>query len=267
MTNYKKNIICQALVLLGGIIMLAGLGLELVKIELLGKVSTTTGFSILESYPNAIKEVGGGIGIYVIIHIIFSFSLIGASFGGMIGAIARRNNPYKGKRISLETIKSITITSNIILCVTILLPSLIFMICGAVAQNVATEAMDGYGEISGNSYVMFILNLLVAIAIIVLQFIDFDKNKSEEEIYGTNVYSDLDSFDELDEDKPSRSMGKNSYFDDFDDDISNKRTTQKQAKDDTLDKINQLKEFKSLLDSGIITQEEFDKKKKELLGL
>lgn len=33
------------------------------------------------------------------------------------------------------------------------------------------------------------------------------------------------------------------------------------------DDVQQLKKFKELLDSGIITQEEFDKKKKELLGL
>ena len=30
---------------------------------------------------------------------------------------------------------------------------------------------------------------------------------------------------------------------------------------------NELKKFKDLLDSGVITQEEFDAKKKELLGL
>ena len=31
--------------------------------------------------------------------------------------------------------------------------------------------------------------------------------------------------------------------------------------------IEEIKQFKDLLDTGIITQEEFDKKKKELLGL
>ena len=30
---------------------------------------------------------------------------------------------------------------------------------------------------------------------------------------------------------------------------------------------NELKKFKDLLDSGVITQEEFDQKKKQLLGL
>jgi len=33
------------------------------------------------------------------------------------------------------------------------------------------------------------------------------------------------------------------------------------------DSVDEIKKYKELLDSGIITQEEFDAKKKELLGL
>lgn len=36
---------------------------------------------------------------------------------------------------------------------------------------------------------------------------------------------------------------------------------------ETFGTAEQLKEFKELLDSGVITQEEFDAKKKQLLGL
>ena len=36
---------------------------------------------------------------------------------------------------------------------------------------------------------------------------------------------------------------------------------------DSVSKVDEIKQFKELLDDGIITQEEFDKKKKELLGL
>ncbi len=38
-------------------------------------------------------------------------------------------------------------------------------------------------------------------------------------------------------------------------------------KSETVDKFSQIKEYKELLDVGIITQEEFDKKKKELLDI
>lgn len=38
-------------------------------------------------------------------------------------------------------------------------------------------------------------------------------------------------------------------------------------KEDSEDDIQKLKSYKELLDTGVITQEEFDKKKKELLGL
>ena len=37
--------------------------------------------------------------------------------------------------------------------------------------------------------------------------------------------------------------------------------------DNTFSAADELKKFKELLDSGIITQEEFDAKKKQLLGL
>ena len=44
-------------------------------------------------------------------------------------------------------------------------------------------------------------------------------------------------------------------------------TTQKSNPIDKNKAIEEIKQFKELLDVGIITQEEFDAKKKELLGL
>ena len=38
-------------------------------------------------------------------------------------------------------------------------------------------------------------------------------------------------------------------------------------KEDNYDSMNELKKYKKLLDDGIITEEEFDKKKKDLLKL
>ena len=38
-------------------------------------------------------------------------------------------------------------------------------------------------------------------------------------------------------------------------------------KEDNYDSMNELKKYKKLLDDGIITQEEFDAKKRQLLGL
>ena len=45
-------------------------------------------------------------------------------------------------------------------------------------------------------------------------------------------------------------------------------TTQPEAPKEApkLDKFDELKKYKELLDAGVITQEEFDKKKKELIG-
>ena len=45
------------------------------------------------------------------------------------------------------------------------------------------------------------------------------------------------------------------------------RQEQKKAKESTVSNADELKKYKDLLDSGIITQEEFDAKKKELLDL
>ena len=45
------------------------------------------------------------------------------------------------------------------------------------------------------------------------------------------------------------------------------RQDQKKTNDSTVSNADELKKYKDLLDAGIITQEEFDAKKKELLGL
>ena len=39
------------------------------------------------------------------------------------------------------------------------------------------------------------------------------------------------------------------------------------SEDEPMDKFEEVRKYKELLDQGIITQEEFDRKKKELLGL
>ena len=45
-----------------------------------------------------------------------------------------------------------------------------------------------------------------------------------------------------------------------------KEKAEKEQKEDELINLQRLNEYKKLLDSGIITQEDFDKKKKEILG-
>ena len=44
-------------------------------------------------------------------------------------------------------------------------------------------------------------------------------------------------------------------------------TIQQSEKDESKDPVMEIKKYKELLDSGIITQEEFDTKKKQLLDL
>lgn len=47
----------------------------------------------------------------------------------------------------------------------------------------------------------------------------------------------------------------------------NNQTSEKIVRDNVKSPVEQVKEMKELLDMGIITQEEFDKKKKDILGL
>ncbi len=47
----------------------------------------------------------------------------------------------------------------------------------------------------------------------------------------------------------------------------NESSTQKETPQTSISSADELKKFKELLDSGVITQEEFDAKKKQLLGL
>ena len=49
--------------------------------------------------------------------------------------------------------------------------------------------------------------------------------------------------------------------------LLNNRQNEKQLKETTTSTTDEIKKYKDLLDSGIITQEEFDAKKKQLLGL
>lgn len=56
----------------------------------------------------------------------------------------------------------------------------------------------------------------------------------------------------------------------LDNDKLNKRSEETPAKSNNTtenDNIEEIKKYKELLDSGIITQEEFEKKKKELLNI
>ena len=50
-------------------------------------------------------------------------------------------------------------------------------------------------------------------------------------------------------------------------DIKKKNTTEQTIISTPLSNAEELKKYKDLLDAGIITQEEFDAKKKQLLGL
>ena len=49
--------------------------------------------------------------------------------------------------------------------------------------------------------------------------------------------------------------------------IERQNAKNKQVVETKNDTADELKKFKELLDSGVITQEEFDAKKKQLLGL
>ena len=48
---------------------------------------------------------------------------------------------------------------------------------------------------------------------------------------------------------------------------SNNSSTQQKTSNNTDDLIKQLRELKNLVDEGILTEEEFNAKKKQLLGL
>lgn len=48
---------------------------------------------------------------------------------------------------------------------------------------------------------------------------------------------------------------------------SNNQTKSDSQDNDTVDPIQMIREYKKLLDEGILTQEEFDKKKAEILNL
>ena len=63
------------------------------------------------------------------------------------------------------------------------------------------------------------------------------------------------------------SCGARDLVDISDEDIANINSPQVVQASATISSADELKKFKELLDSGIITQEEFDAKKKQLLGL
>ena len=163
-----------------------------------------TGYSVLDEYPKAIEEIGEWLGMYTIIYLILSVTVV---ISLIVGFVKDQGQKFFDFAVATNVISVVIST--------------VYLINGFSTVEVAKEYLGSYGEASTSSFIPFIFVAILAIAFFVIK---------------------ADVFKKFIAAKPN----------------NNSNNT---------DTIGDLERYKDLLDKGVISEEDFEAKKKQLLGL